>query len=68
MVSPSRWSHRASTLTRWRTGARRGPDRRRAPNDVESARTGQIGDGKIWVTSIDELVRVRTGERGADAV
>jgi nitrogen regulatory protein P-II 1 len=35
---------------------------------VESARTGQIGDGKIWVTSIDELVRVRTGERGADAV
>jgi nitrogen regulatory protein P-II 1 len=35
---------------------------------VESARTGQIGDGKIWVTSIDEVVRVRTGERGADAV
>jgi nitrogen regulatory protein P-II 1 len=35
---------------------------------VESARTGQIGDGKIWVTTVDELVRVRTGERGADAV
>src|SRR6185295_13686114 len=33
---------------------------------VESARTGQIGDGKIWVTTVDELVRVRTGERGAD--
>jgi nitrogen regulatory protein P-II 1 len=35
---------------------------------VGSARTGQIGDGKIWVTTVDELVRVRTGERGADAV
>ncbi len=35
---------------------------------IESARTGQIGDGKIWVTTVDELVRVRTGERGADAI
>src|SRR3954465_15362718 len=34
---------------------------------VESASTGQIGDGKVWVTTIDEVVRVRTGERGADA-
>ncbi|HWJ99047.1 MAG TPA: P-II family nitrogen regulator [Acidimicrobiales bacterium] len=33
-----------------------------------AARTGQIGDGKIWVTSVDELVRIRTGEQGADAV
>ncbi|GAA4308244.1 hypothetical protein GCM10023162_12900 [Klenkia terrae] len=31
---------------------------------VESASTGQIGDGKVWVTTIDEIVRVRTGERG----
>jgi nitrogen regulatory protein P-II 1 len=30
--------------------------------------TGQIGDGKVWVTTIDEIVRVRTGERGADAL
>ncbi|HEY2296301.1 MAG TPA: P-II family nitrogen regulator [Jatrophihabitans sp.] len=35
---------------------------------VEAARTGKIGDGKVWVTTVDTLVRVRTGERGADAV
>jgi nitrogen regulatory protein P-II 1 len=35
---------------------------------VESARAGKIGDGKIWVTPVDTIVRVRTGERGADAV
>ncbi|HEY2273717.1 MAG TPA: P-II family nitrogen regulator, partial [Jatrophihabitantaceae bacterium] len=35
---------------------------------VEAARTGKIGDGKVWVTAIDSLVRVRTGERGPDAV
>jgi nitrogen regulatory protein P-II 1 len=35
---------------------------------VGAARTGKIGDGKVWVTTIDELVRVRTGERGTDAI
>ena len=35
---------------------------------VEAARTGKIGDGKVWVTPVDTVVRVRTGERGADAV
>jgi nitrogen regulatory protein P-II 1 len=35
---------------------------------VEAARTGKIGDGKVWVTTVETLVRVRTGERGADAV
>ena len=35
---------------------------------AESARTGKIGDGKVWVTTLDDLVRIRTGERGADAV
>jgi len=35
---------------------------------VGSAQTGKIGDGKIWVTTIDRLVRVRTGERDAEAV
>ncbi|HKQ42241.1 MAG TPA: P-II family nitrogen regulator [Pseudonocardia sp.] len=35
---------------------------------VEAARTGKIGDGKVWVTPIDSVIRVRTGERGADAV
>jgi nitrogen regulatory protein P-II 1 len=32
------------------------------------ARTGTIGDGKIWVTSVDSAMRVRTGERGRDAM
>jgi len=35
---------------------------------VKSARTGRIGDGKVWSTSVDDLVRVRTGERGLDAL
>ncbi|MGH3823417.1 MAG: P-II family nitrogen regulator [Pseudonocardiaceae bacterium] len=35
---------------------------------VEAARTGKIGDGKVWVTSVDTVVRVRTGERGLDAL
>ena len=35
---------------------------------VEAARTDKIGDGKIWVTSVETAVRIRTGERGADAL
>jgi len=35
---------------------------------VNAARTGKIGDGKIWVTSLLTVVRVRTGERDADAI
>ena len=35
---------------------------------VKSAATGQIGDGKVWSTPVDDLVRVRTGERGPDAL
>ena len=34
----------------------------------EAARTGCIGDGKIFVSTIDEAIRIRTGERGAEAV
>jgi nitrogen regulatory protein P-II 1 len=34
----------------------------------KAARTGRIGDGKIFVSSIDEVVRIRTGERGGDAI
>jgi nitrogen regulatory protein P-II 1 len=34
----------------------------------EAAKTGRIGDGKIFVLPIDEVVRIRTGERGGDAV
>jgi len=35
---------------------------------VKAAATGQIGDGKVWTTPVGELVRVRTGERGPDAL
>lgn len=35
---------------------------------VDAARTGSIGDGKVWVQPLDTLVRVRTGERGPDAL
>ena len=35
---------------------------------LATARTGKIGDGKIWVVPVDEVWRIRTGESGADAV
>ncbi len=35
---------------------------------VNAARTGRIGDGKVWVVPVDDVVRVRTGERGLDAL
>lgn len=35
---------------------------------VKSAATGKIGDGKVWLTPVDEIVRVRTGERGSEAL
>jgi nitrogen regulatory protein P-II 1 len=35
---------------------------------MKSAATGKIGDGKIWVTEVDRVVRIRTGEEGTDAV
>ena len=35
---------------------------------VQAARTDKIGDGKVWVTSVDAVTRIRTGEMGADAV
>lgn len=35
---------------------------------VNAARSGKIGDGKVWVVAVDEIVRVRTGERGVDAL
>ncbi len=35
---------------------------------VRAAQTGKIGDGKAWVLNVEEVVRVRTGERGATAV
>jgi nitrogen regulatory protein P-II 1 len=34
----------------------------------QAAHTGRIGDGKIFITPVEEVVRIRTGERGADAV
>lgn len=35
---------------------------------VKTAQTGRIGDGKVWVSPVDSVVRVRTGERGPDAL
>ncbi len=35
---------------------------------LESARTGDVGDGKIFVSDVEEVIRIRTGERGSDAV
>ena len=35
---------------------------------TESAKTGKIGDGKIFVTGVEEVIRIRTGETGADAI
>ena len=34
----------------------------------QAARSGRIGDGKIWITSVDEVIRVRTGASGEDAL
>ena len=35
---------------------------------TKSAQTGSIGDGKIWVTSVDSIIRIRTGETGESAI
>ena len=35
---------------------------------AKAAQTGRIGDGKVWVVPVDAVVRVRTGERGSDAL
>lgn len=35
---------------------------------VEAARTGKIGDGKVWIADVDRLIRIRTGEMNADAL
>lgn len=45
-------------------------DRLRAVIDtiLRTAQTGQIGDGKIFVSSLDEVIRIRTGETGGDAI
>ena len=47
-------------------------DDSQVPDVVEAittaARTGKIGDGKVWVIALEEVIRIRTGERGADAL
>ena len=35
---------------------------------AKAAQTGKIGDGKVWVSTVDDVVRVRTGERGVEAL
>jgi nitrogen regulatory protein P-II 1 len=42
--------------------------RRVADAIVEAARTGQIGDGKVWISPVDTIIRVRTGEMDHDAI
>ena len=45
------------------------PDAERVAQEImEHARTGQIGDGKVWIVPIDALYRIRTGEAGTDAI
>ena len=61
-----RGGQRAGQAERVRDGA--DPEREDRPVAGHLVATGQIGDGKVWVTSLDLLVRIRTGERGPDAV
>jgi nitrogen regulatory protein P-II 1 len=35
---------------------------------TQAARTGRIGDGKIFISTVEEVIRIRTGEKGAEAV
>ena len=35
---------------------------------IENSRTGEVGDGKIFVSDVEEVIRIRTGEKGSDAV
>ena len=35
---------------------------------VDAARTGKIGDGKVWISEVDRVIRIRTGEMGEDAL
>ena len=35
---------------------------------ADSARTGKIGDGKVWITEVDRVIRIRTGEMGVEAL
>ena len=35
---------------------------------VSAARTDKIGDGKVWITPVEQVIRIRTGEMGADAI
>jgi nitrogen regulatory protein P-II 1 len=35
---------------------------------VDAARTGKIGDGKVWILPVDDVIRIRTGEAGPDAL
>ena len=53
-----------------RRGPRRRHRRRRTSSTsiLKAAQTGRIGDGKIWSVPVEDVVRVRTGERGVDAL
>jgi Amt family ammonium transporter len=50
-------------------GRRRGwPREPMRPHNLAKVRTGKIGDGEVWTTRVETVVRVRTGERGTDAL
>ena len=65
--------YRGAEYGRFRQSKNRGGDRRTMTERVvdaiqQAAETGRIGDGKIFISTIDEAIRIRTGERGTDAV
>ena len=62
---PDRLRAQGEARDRRRRRRRRRASSTRSPT---AARTGKIGDGKVWVTDVDEIVRIRTGEQGADAI
>jgi nitrogen regulatory protein P-II 1 len=35
---------------------------------IKEAKTGKVGDGKIFISPVDDVIRIRTGERGSDAI
>ena len=58
----------SSPRSRSRSSATTGDAEKVVDLITEAARTGKIGDGKVWVTAVDRLVRIRTGEMGTDAL
>ena len=58
----------SSPRSRWRSSSSDDVVAKVVETIEQAAKTGRIGDGKIFVTPVDEVVRIRTGERGEDAL